>query len=132
MDIPEHTKLYEHPIATFWFDEDGILHSVSKFGPRTMEVMTEYLKYLDGLCDNKKVLILTDITKASPLDKKTREFIEPELKKRFTAMAILSNAPVGKMIGNVFLTANQPNFPTRMFLHEKDAKDWLMGFKSQK
>ncbi|MEO6304260.1 MAG: hypothetical protein ABIP51_13930 [Bacteroidia bacterium] len=128
MDIPKDVKLYEHLIATLWFDEDSILHSVSKTSPRTMEVMADYADFLKKLTDNKKVLILTDITKASPLDKKTREFIEPHLKESFTAMAILSNAPMSDMIANVFIASNKPNFPTRMFLNEKDGKDWLMSF----
>jgi hypothetical protein len=39
--FPKDITLIEHPMATFWFDENGILHSVSKSGSRTVEVMNE-------------------------------------------------------------------------------------------
>ena len=125
MEIPEGVKLYEHLIATFWFDEDGILHSVSKPAPRTIEVMTEYVVFVKKMVNGQKVCILTDISNATQMDKRAREYTEMELKNIYRAMAIVSSSSVGRMIGNLFLKLNALSFPTKMFADERDAKAWL-------
>jgi hypothetical protein len=125
MKIPEGIQRYEHLIATFWFDDDGILHSVSKPAPRTTEVMQEYVVFVKKMLNNQKVCILTDITHASPMDKETRQYISAELTNMFKAMAILSDSSIGKMIGNIFLNLNTLPFPTKMFTNEHEAKGWL-------
>lgn len=128
MDIPKNVKLYEHAIATFWFDEDGILYSVSKKVPRTVEVMQDYIVFVKKMLNNQKACILSDISNANPMDKQTRDYIELELKNVYKAMAIIAYSPLGRMIGNIFFKLNSPSFPTKMFSNEKEAKEWLKQY----
>ena len=128
MQIPDNIKIIEHPMATFWFDEIGILHSVSKQGPRTMEVMEEYIDFVKGIVNNRRVCILTDISNASPMDKETREYTAIKLQEVFKAMAIISNTPLGNTIGKIFLQLEGQPYPTAMFSEIKDAKQWLIQY----
>ncbi len=128
MRIPAEAKLYEHPMATFWFDELGILHSVSKPGARTIEIMDEYITFVSKLVNYKPVCILTDISKAGTMDKKTRDHTATQLQKVYKAMAIISETPVGKTIGKLFLHIEGQPYPTAMFDSEEEAKEWLIKY----
>ncbi|MBA3705312.1 MAG: STAS/SEC14 domain-containing protein [Bacteroidetes bacterium] len=128
MNIPENVKLYEHAIATFWFDEDGILYSVSKKVPRDVEVMKDYVIFVKKMLNNNKACILSDISNAAPMDKNTRDYIETELKNVYKAMALISKSPLGIMIANIYLKLNTPSFPTKMFANVKDGKNWLKQY----
>jgi hypothetical protein len=128
MKIPKNTKLYEHPMATFWFDDLGILYSVSKFGPRTIDLMDEYIAYVKALINNRPVCILTDISKAGSMDKKTREYTATQLEHVYKAMAILTDTLAGNMIGKVFLQLDSQPYPMAMFTDEKEAKEWLKQY----
>lgn len=128
MDIPTNVKPYEHPMATFWFDDLGILHSVSKPGDRTIKIMEEYIAFVKALVDNKQVCILSDISKASAMDKETRDYSAKQLEKVYKAMAIISHTSLGKMVGKVFLQLDSQPYPTAMFTNEKEAYDWLKQY----
>jgi hypothetical protein len=128
MDIPKNVKLYEHGMATFWFDELGILHSVSKSGPRTIEIMDEYISFVRTMVNNRRVCILTDISNAGTMDKNVRDYTATQLQKVYKAMAIISSTAVGSMIGKVFLQLEGQPYPTAMFHNEKDAKEWLIQY----
>lgn len=128
MEIPSDVELIEHPIATFWFDEKGILYSVSKSGPRTIDVMNEYIAFVKAMINDQKVCILTDISKASPMDKETRDYTATQLQNVYKAMAIISNTPVGNTIGKIFLQLDEQPYPTGMFSDVKAAKEWLMNY----
>jgi len=131
MKIPENVNLYEHTIGTLWFDANGILHSVSKTAPRSMEIMTEYVAYMKQILNNQRVFILSDISDAVAMDKATRDYMDTELGNLYKAMALVSHKAAGKMIGNVFMTLNTPNLPIRMFLNEKDGEVWLLELIKQ-
>jgi hypothetical protein len=128
MQPEQGATIHECEIATLWFDDDGILHSVSKPGLRTMEVMIRYVNFMKKMLNNQHVCILTDISKAPPMDKVTRAYSEAELKNLYKAMAIVSTSALGRMIGNIFLKLNSLPLPTKMFVNEQEAKEWLKGY----
>jgi hypothetical protein len=128
MDIPQNIKLIEHPMATFWFDDLGILHSVSKPGPRTIDIMKEYIAFVKAMVNNQKVCILTDISKAGQMDKQTRDYTAQKLQEVYKAMAILSSTPTGTAIGKIFLQLEGQPYPTAMFTNENEAREWLKQY----
>jgi hypothetical protein len=128
MTIPANVKTYEHSIATLWFGDLGILYSISRPGPRTIEVMDDYILFIRSIIGAQPVCILTDISKASPMDKKARDHTATQLQKVYKAMAIISNTAVGDMVGKVFLQLDVQPYPTAMFTTEADAKEWLMQY----
>jgi hypothetical protein len=128
MEIPKNTTLYEHPMATFWFDKNGILYSVSKDGSRTIELMDDYIAFVKSLTNNERVCIVTDISKAGPMDKKNRDYAAVQLQKVYKAMAIITKTRVGEMIGKVFLQLEDQPYPTAMFTEEKDAIEWVKQY----
>jgi hypothetical protein len=128
MDIPGNVKLFEHPIGVLWFDDKGILHSVSRQHPRTIEVMDDYIQFIRNIVNGKKVCILTDISKASAMNKETRNHIGTRLDEVYKAMAILTNTPVGKFIGTSFMHLDHQPYPMAMFTNEQEAYAWLQNY----
>ena len=44
------------------------------------------------------------------------------------AAAVLTKSFMEEMLGNMYLLANNPPFPTRLFTSESGAKRWLSGY----
>ena len=125
MDIPQNQKLYEHYIATLWFDDMGILYSVSKPGPRSIPIMQDYIDFVKNITLNKKVYLLTDISKAFPMDEETRKFSATHLPQVYNAMAIYSKTPLGNAVGKIFLDLESQPYPIKMFDDLDAARLWL-------
>jgi len=45
-----------------------------------------------------------------------------------TSVAVLIHSMVSRMIGNVFISANKPSIPVRLFNSEAEAIEWLKEF----
>jgi hypothetical protein len=129
MEIPNNVKLYEHAIATFWFDELGILHSVSKQGPRTKEIMNDYISFVKNIINDKPVCVIIDGSKFSPIDnKETRDHTGTQLQKIYKAMAIISSTPLGTMLSRIFMQLEGQPYPTAIFQDEKEAEAWVKQY----
>lgn len=128
MTPPDNAKIYETPIGKLWFGEDGILYSISKPVPRTLENTKETFDMVENLVGNRKVCVLADIAKLQPMDKETREYVANITPKFFKAYAIISTSALGRMITNIFITLKPSSVPTKFFSNEQEAKKWLNQF----
>lgn len=129
MEIPENAKLYDWPTSTMWFDDSGILCSITKKHlPQTLEEAKASLEEYRRIANGKKFCMLADITEATPATKEVKEFAAAELPKLVTALAMLSRSPLSRMIANLFFSLKPPSYPMKMFKSETDAKQWLKKF----
>ncbi len=124
MLIPDNVPLYEHPIATLWMI-DGIMYSNSKPGARTIAIMEDYISFIKKITGNKKVFILTDMSAATPMDKETRAYSAIHLPELYSAMAIVSETPLGQLIGNIFIQLESQPYPLKIFTDQQEALTWL-------
>jgi hypothetical protein len=71
--------------------------------------------------------LLIDISRAEPLEAPVRHFYSGErLGRGFLALALVVGAsPLGRMMGNVYLSIARPGIPTRLFADEPTAIGWL-------
>jgi len=119
------------PGGKIWLGEDGIVRSVSTrpqyklMLAETKEILSAILKVSNG----KKRPYCADSSDIRYADRESREYAaSEEFAEAITAMAILIGSPVSKIIGNFFLNINKPKFPTRLFISETEAIEWLKGF----
>jgi len=129
MVLPENTEVFELPTSTMWFDENGILCSISKKVPQqtieeTKKTMVEFLKITGG----KKVCLLSDSTDASPVNKEMRDYLAEVIPEIAKAIAIISRSAVGKMVANLFFSIKKQPYPVKMFSDEREAKEWLKQY----
>lgn len=128
MKPPVNAKIYEGYLATFWLDGDGVLYAIGKNVPRNLDAQKQNYELIKQITGNKKVCLLTDTTKSSAPDKKTREYIEKELPNYFKAMAIISQSVVGEIIPKIFVAINNQPIPIQQFTSEDEAKKWLRQY----
>ena len=57
---PEHVTIYEGELASFWFDENGILCANSKSVPRTLEKQKANYDLVRQITGNRLVCLLAD------------------------------------------------------------------------
>lgn len=132
MKPPENVKLIEWPTSLMWFDEDGILYSVSKPGEppdqtreESLRQMQEFRKIIGG---KKTCMILESGKTARPPKKEDRDWIAKELDSVTKAMAIISVSPLSRMVANLFFGFKPPAYPVKFFSNKEEAKDWIKQY----
>jgi len=128
MKIPDNTTVFEGELATFWFDENGILYALSKNTPRTLERQKENYQFIKKITGNHKVCLLCDTTNSSLQGKETRDYSATQLPNYFHAMAVISKSAIGKFLTNVFLKLKNQPVPITFFNNEIEAKEWLKKY----
>lgn len=134
MTPPKNAKVIDFKSSTIWFDEDGILYSVSKQDvppPRTLEeskvIIEEFKKILKG----KKVCMLLQSRNSTPPSREMREYFGAEFPKFTKAIAMLAPSPLTKMVANLFFTIKKQPYPTKFFTDENEAREWLKQYLRQ-
>lgn len=100
LTIPENTKVLEWPGSTIWFDNEGVLYSISKKAPsRTLEETEKYLLEIKKLIRDKKVCMLVDVTHSSETSSEVRDYVAEEFPKFIKAIAMVSDSALGTYVG---------------------------------
>ena len=129
MQPPKNVKVFDTVSSTYWFDESGILCSISKKTEllsleESKQLVEDFLKIIG----NKKVCMLADVTNSSETTREVRDYAAKELPKFIKAIAMISKSALGRMLANLFLTIKEQPYPTKMFNDEAEAKEWLKGY----
>lgn len=126
---PKNAVLKEWPTSTTWFDENGILYSVSKKAPpSTLEEARQTMEEFKKMIGDKKVCMLVDVTHTNDSSREMKDYAAEEFPKLIKAIAMVSDSALGKMMANLFFTLKTQPYPTKMFNNEQDAKDWLKQY----
>ena len=124
----EHAIIYEGELASFWFDEDGILCSNAKPVHRTLENQKKHLALIRQIIGDDMVFLLSDNTATYTQDNLARAYSAQEMPKLFKAVAIISSTTIGKAAAHLFTYFHGQPVPIRVFDNKKDAKEWLRQF----
>lgn len=126
---PKNTKIIEWPNATMWFDEDGILCSVSKKAPQqTLAEAKQSVEDFKALTGGKKVCMLSDNTHSTAPNKEMRDYVALVMPDLVNAIAIMSASAAGRMVANLFFSIKKQPYPIKMFDDEATAKTWLKQY----
>lgn len=81
------------------------------------------------LCAGRKVPMMVDFAGLRSQSKDSRHYFanDVEMLSNFTAVAILVNSALTKVIANFYMGINKPKIPTRMFDDRDAALAWLEG-----
>ena len=126
--MDRETGVIEHPKFRMWLRPDGIVQVV--WVPRTtalLEDATATLEAMAQLTGGRRSPLLMDLHDVSPQDRSVRM----EFARRgdlVSAVALIVDTPLSRVLGNFFLSVNKPLFPTRLFDNEASALAWLLEF----
>lgn len=123
-------RVAETSTTTQTLREENILHVLLK--PQadvTLEAAEENHRVTRELAGDKSVLVLVDVRPARSITREARmSFSDPEKRANTIAQAMIVDSGISKVMGNLFIGLNKPDFPVRLFTSEDEAIDWLRGF----
>jgi hypothetical protein len=117
-----------HPKFRMWLRPDGIVAMV--FAPRIATDLADALAAVDAMTEltrGRRSPLLVYLHGAGPQDRPARaEFARRD--DVVSAVALIVDTPLTRMIGNFYLTVSKPIAPTRLFDNEASALAWLQEF----
>ena len=125
---PTDRQTWEGEIATYWFDDNGILVSLSKSILRTVENISSNVVLVRSITDNKPVPLLIYLANSPIPDKQTRKFSTEQLPVIYSAMAMVCKPGLSKFIMNILFGLKPPPIPMKSFTNDKAATQWLKQF----
>ncbi|PWT73068.1 MAG: STAS/SEC14 domain-containing protein [Bacteroidetes bacterium] len=128
MDFPKDKQIFEGEIASYWLEDDGILVSVSKNPMRTIANLTENIKLVKQITNNRIPPLLIYLSNSPVPDKATRKFASEQLPNLYKAMAMVSKPGLAKFIMNILFRFKPPPIPMKSFDNDVDAREWLKHY----
>ena len=112
-----------------WMGSDGIARTKVKLNAEvSLEDAMENSKVVNGFYVNEKFPLLIDARGIKSISREARSFFTTNGRETSTmAFGIIIDSAVSKVVGNFFLGINKPVIPTKLFLNEKAAVEWLLN-----
>jgi hypothetical protein len=126
--MDDSSAVITHPKFRMWLRPDGLVQVVwvSRVAI-VLEDATATSEAMARLTGGRRSPLLVDMRDAGPQDRATRAtWARPSAP--LSAVALIVASPLSRMMGNLFITANRPTTPTRLFDNEASAVAWLKGF----
>jgi len=122
-------EFIENDFAKFWI-ENNILYFVYKQGTKmnleaAKRVVADRLKVQKGV----SYPVYCDMKGVKDSDKPARDYLAKEGSELVTAVAVVIDSPVTRIMLNFYLNINGPITPTRMFTEKDKALEYLATFK---
>ncbi len=117
-------------VSTVWLGEDGIARVIHVHGAEValvdvQETMAAYLRIRKG----KSRPLLVDTKSMKSLSREARHYYaSDEAAKVASAVALVVDTPVSRVLANFYLGLSNPRLPTRLFSSEDEALEWLKGY----
>jgi hypothetical protein len=124
----EDSGVITNPKFRMWLRPDGIVAMV--FASRIETDLADAVAAIDAMTEltgGRRSPLLVDMhgsgpqTRAARLEAARRDDV-------VSAVALIVDTPLGRMLGNFFLSVNKPPFPVRLFDNETSAVAWLQTF----
>lgn len=112
-----------------WLGEDGIARTQVKKGAEVrLDDAIENSRAVNSLAATKFPLLI-DAKGIKSITKEAREYFSVnDRDTKVTAMAILIESPLSRIIGNFYMRLNKPKMHSKLFLNEESAVKWLKNF----
>ena len=123
-------KVVENDFAKFSV-ENGVIHFVYKQGVEldlyaARQVVADRLK-AQG---NTSFPVICDIRGLKSVNKEARDYLAKEGSSKVSAVALVVGSPARKVMSNFYLSVNKPDVPTKLFISEQEALEYLQELKS--
>jgi hypothetical protein len=125
---PADRQTWEGEIASYWFDNNGILISLSKNPRRTVENISGNVTLVKSITGNKPVPLLIYLCDSPVPGKQARKFSTEQLPIIYSAMAMVSKHGLAKFIMDILFALKPPPIPMKSFIDDKQATEWLKQY----
>jgi hypothetical protein len=122
--IPGDRQVWDGKIATYWWEGD-ILVSNSKSVLRTVELISDNVKLVKEITNNRPVPLLIYLANSPVPDKATRQYSAEKLPEIYSAMAMVAKPGLASLIMTIVFRFKSPPIPIKNFSNDKEALNWL-------
>jgi hypothetical protein len=124
----DETGVITHPKFRMWLRPDGIVQAA--WVPASGMVLEDAISASEAvaqLTGGRRSPLLVDVRDSGPSDRPARlEFARRD--DLVSAVALIVDTPLSRVLGNFFINVSRPLMPTRLFDNEASALAWLQGF----
>lgn len=117
-DRPFSVQLDDHDVAHIRFEPNADLR---------IEHITEIMRAVDDIRDGRHVPVMVHMEHVRTADREARNAAARA--DTGSAVTLITDSPIGRMIGNFYMLVNKPRTPTKMFTSEQDAFRWIHGLR---
>lgn len=115
-------------LCQFW-QEDGVVYGHYKQSEIDFQSAIRITETRIACAAGNDHPCCMDFTQVQNVSKQAREYFGgPDAAKNLKALAVITNSPVGKVIGNFYMALNRPQFPFHIFNSKQKAYSWLKDF----
>jgi hypothetical protein len=127
---PEGTAVYRTRTAIIWVGPEDIVRVIALEGSTmTGEDAYENLAAIPER-QHKKRPVLVDARGVASITREARQVYRGiKENPRTTAVAILVDSPLSRVVANFFIGLSRMYVPTRLFTSAEEAIAWLAGFR---
>ena len=116
-------------MADYWFDEDGVLHGVSKAAPRTVDTVKRNFDLVHSITHNRPVCVIMDVTDTKPYSLRAIKHLLAEFRYAYKAIAFVARSPIGLTVATLAKQFNPPNgAPLEVFDNSEEAREWIRQY----
>ena len=119
---PDNVRLIDGEIASYWMDIGGILYSVSKSSKRTVQNIADNVALVKQITGCKRVPLLIYLTNSPVPDTEAPKFATEKLPEIYSAMAMVSQPWLARVIMTLLFGFKPPPIPMRSFSDEHQAE----------
>ncbi len=115
--------------GSIWLNEDGIIVVVTMLPTHNLENAKESMAFTKILAAGIPRPLLVDMSKIRSMSKDAREEYVKKIDEPFvTAVALVTNSNISRMVGNFFIGLNQAYVPVKLFTNAEKAREWLLQY----
>ena len=119
------SQSFENEYVSFEL-RDGILFGRYKVKKLDFAVVKSATAFRKKVMQGRDVPAIADISIVKQVDKAARQFLSsPEAGENLSALAVIIDNPVTRIMGNFFIKFNQPEYPLRFFANVEEAMQWI-------
>jgi hypothetical protein len=112
-----------------WLDDLSIVHSEGLPGSEQTKADAEVnMAAIWELAGQQRRPLMGDLRRIKAMERGARVHYVTAGPAAHSAVALLVDSPLSRVIGNFFMGLNKPLVPTRLFATEREARDWLRTF----
>jgi len=128
--VPSSPHVFDLSAYWTWMGDDGIARTkVKPHAEITIKEAQENSLAVNSFYKEKKYPLFIDSSNIKSITKEARaHFSIQNRETNITSFAILINSPLSRIIGNFFMGLNKPGIPTKLFINEQDAINWLKQY----
>lgn len=118
------------PWGPIWLSNDGIIMNIGAKASQHKEDVAGYLACLKEVGAGKRRPYLVEISRIRSMSKEVRdEYDKQHIEDLVTALALVTDSAIAKMMGNILVGINSGKIPTKLFTDPVKARAWLLQYR---